>query len=140
MSSELKLIYVNGLGSDWKNRNVYEFIFSDEPLNEIDGEEWNLYPASGKPSPPDEKYIKKVGSLTTYYKFDLVQDSSVFSVWDSIDGVVALAWENIDDYDEYPNSRVCFKFGDNIKHVEDFLYEKDLTLEYKIDKYEESES
>jgi hypothetical protein len=41
-----------------------------------------------------------------------------------------LAWENINAYDSYPEKRLCFKFGEKIKEVEEKLYEKDLILKY----------
>ena len=33
-----------------------------------------------------------------------------------------------DDYDEYPESRIFFKFGDTLEDVEDKLYERDIRL------------
>ncbi len=76
------LIYINGLGPNYKGENIYEFIFSD--TLEVWGENWETKPANGYPSPPDMEYIKKVGILhkgnTT---LDLVQESDVFSVLDS---------------------------------------------------------
>lgn len=129
------LIYVNVLGSDWENENIYEFIFSDTKEN-IDGEDWDLYPASGQPSPPRKDLVKAVGVLTSKLKLETVQNSDTFAVWDAVDDIIALAWEDISDYEEYPNSRLRFKFGQTIKSVEDSLYEKDFVLEYKIKKNE----
>ena len=38
---------------------------------------------------------------------------------DCIDGCIALAWENIDDYEEYPeNGRLVFNFGEAFEDVE----------------------
>jgi hypothetical protein len=127
----LYLIYVNLLGTDWKDDYIYEFIFSDTTDN-VDGEDWDLYPASGQPSPPRKVLIKSVGVLTTKIKLNVIQKSDTFAVWDAIDGVCALAWEDLMEYDEYPERRLVFKFGEEIKSVEDNLYEKDLVLEYKV--------
>lgn len=127
---ELFLIYINVVGKDWKGVNIYEFIFSDT-TEDIDGEDWDAIPASGRPLPPYEEYVKRVGRLTTdEYKLDVIQNSDSFSVWDSIDGVVALGWENMDDYDEYPEKRLAFHFGDKLEDVEAKLYAHDLILEY----------
>lgn len=128
---ELYLVYVNFLGSDWKDELVYEFIFSDT-LENIDGEDWDIYPANGLPSPPKKSLIKAVGVLTSDIKFDVIQNSTLFSVWDAVDDIIALAWEDISKYDEYPERRLRFKFGQTIKSVEDSLYEKDLVLDYKV--------
>ena len=132
MSKEgLFLIYINVLGSDWKGETNYEFIFSDT-IKDVDGVDWDLYPASGQPSPPRKDLIKAVGVLTSNFKLDTVQNSDTFAVWDAVDGVIALAWEDISEYDEYPERRLSFKFGQPIKSVEDSLYEKDFVLEYKV--------
>ncbi len=128
---ELFLIYVNILGSDWKEENNYEFIFSNT-IENIDGDDWDLYPASGQPRPPRKDLVKAVGVLTTKMKFQVVQDSDTFAVWDAIDDVTPLAFEDISEYDEYPEHRLVFKFGQPIKSVEDSLYEKDFILEYKV--------
>ena len=128
---DLYLIYIHPIGLNHKGFDMFEFIFSDT-LEDIDGEDWDSAPAAGNPRPPVE-HIKKVGRLTTNeITMDFIQDSDTFAVWDAIDGIVALAWQNIDDYDEYPEHRLVFRFGDKIEHVEENLYgEYDLRLEYK---------
>jgi hypothetical protein len=137
----LFLIYVNVLGSDWKEENLYEFIFSDT-LENIDGVDWDLYPAAGQPSPPRKDLVKAVGVLETKLTFEVIQDSDKFAIWDAIDGINPLAWEDISEYNEYPEKRLAFKFGDTIKSVEDNLYEKDFVLEYKVknNEYKEEDS
>ena len=45
--------------------------------------------------------------------------------------MIALAWENMDDYEEYQDSRAAFHFGYKIEDVESKLYEYDLILDYK---------
>ena len=125
----MKLVYINEVGEDWTGNNIYEFLFADE-IENIDGDDWDALPASGRPSPPSSDFIVKVGKLTSELKFELVQKSDTFAVWDAVDGVVALGWEDISEYDEYPDTRVYFDFGIDIKVVEDKLYEKDTVLEY----------
>jgi hypothetical protein len=132
---ELFLIYINKIGKDYKENYLYEFIFSDT-IDGIDGDDWDTFPASGRPSAPHDHFIKKVGRLESEIKFDVIQDSDTFAVWDAIDGVIALAWENINAYDSYPEKRICFKFGEPISEVETKLYEKDLTLQYNKQNYE----
>jgi hypothetical protein len=132
---KLFLIYVNYIGKDYRDNYIYEFIFSTT-TQDIDGDEWDTYPASGRPSPPHESFISRVGRLESDLKLDTVQHSDTFAVWDAIDGVIALAWENVDDYDTYPDKRICFKFGDTLKDVETLLYEKDLILKYNEQEHE----
>lgn len=126
---KLYLIYINSVGKDWQGNYLYEFLYSNT-IKDVDGEDWDAVPASNRPQPPYENFVKKVGKLTTSIKLSLVQESDTFSVWDAVDGVVALGWENIDEYDEYPEIRLWFKFGEEIKTVNDKLYEKDIVLEY----------
>jgi len=127
--ADLYLIYVNMVGKDYQGNYLFEFIFSDTTRN-IDGEEWDTFPASGRPQAPHDYFIKKVGRLESELKLDVVQNSDTFAVWDAVDGVIGLAWENINAYDSYPDKRLCFKFGEKIKEVEEKLYEKDLILKY----------
>lgn len=132
---KLFLIYVNKVGKDYKGNLIYEFIFSDTIKN-IDGDEWDTFPASGRPEPPHENFIKTVGRLESDLNLDVIQNSDTFAVWDAIDGVIALAWENINAYDAYPEKRLCFKFGESLEEVEAKLYEKDLILNYNIKNYD----
>jgi hypothetical protein len=132
---DLFLIYVNRVGKDYKGNFIYEFIFSDTTKG-IDGDDWDTFPASGRPSAPHDHYIKKVGRLESELNLDVIQDSDTFAVWDAIDDVIALAWENINAYDSYPDKRLCFKFGEPIQSVEAKLYENDLILQYKKQTHE----
>ena len=132
---DLFLIYVNRVGKDYKGNFIYEFIFSDTTKG-IDGDDWDTFPASGRPSAPHDHYIKKVGRLESELNLDVIQNSDTFAVWDAIDDVIALAWENINAYDSYPEKRLCFKFGEPIQSVEAKLYENDLILQYKKQTHE----
>lgn len=123
------------VGKDYKGNFLYEFIFSDTIKN-IDGHEWDTFPASGRPEAPHDNFIKKVGLLNSELKLDVIQNSDTFAVWDAIDGVIALAWENINAYDSYPDHRLCFKFGETLEEVEAKLYEKDLILKYNKQTHE----
>ncbi len=124
-----KLVFVNGLGPNYKGDNIYEFIFSDENLEDVWGENWESKPSNGYPLPPELKYIKKVGVLrNTDVKLELIQNSDFFSMEDAIDDVVALAWET----DEYENQkRMVFRFGMSEQQIKDKLYERDLILEFE---------
>lgn len=131
----LFLIYINHVGKDYKGNRIYEFIFSDS-IENIDGDEWDTFPASGRPEPPHDIYIKSVGKLESELNLDVVQNSDTFAVWDAVDGVIALAWENINSYDSYPEHRLSFRFGETKEDVESKLYERDLILAYNTVKNE----
>lgn len=121
------LIYVNGLGPNYKGDNIYEFIFSDSL--DVWGESWEKKPSSSYPSPPEIKHIKKVGVLkNTDIKLELIQNSDFFSMSDAMDDIIALAWED----DEYKNTkRLVFRFGEEEGVVKNKLYENDLILEFE---------
>jgi len=121
------LIFVNGLGPNYKGDNLYEFIFSDEL--DVWGDAWESKPSNGYPSPPEIKFIKKVGVLrNTDVKLELIQNSDFFCMIDALDDVVALAWEP----DEVMGQkRLVFRFGQKEQEIKDKLYERDLILEFE---------
>ena len=122
-----KLIYVNGLGPNYKGDNLYEFIFSD--TTDVWGDSWESKPSNGYPTPPELKYIKKVGVLRdTDVKLELIQNSDFFSMIDAMDDVVALAWES---EEEQGQKRLVFRFGEDEQRIKDKLYERDLILEFE---------
>ena len=121
-----KLIFVNGLGPNYKGDNIYEFIFSDSL--DVWGEYWESKPANQYPQPPELKYVKRVGVLrNTDIKLELIQNSDFFSMTDAMDDVIALAWESEDNN----TGRLVFRFGETEEQIKDKLYEKDLILEFE---------
>jgi hypothetical protein len=125
------LIYVNGLGPNYKGDNIYEFIFSDVK-NDVWGENWESKPSNGNPLPPNIEFIKKVGVLkNSEVKLSLIQDSDFFSMIDALDDVISLAWESDDsDINFEINKRLVFRFGEDEKTIKNKLYERDIVLEF----------
>lgn len=126
------LIYVNELGPNYKGDNIYEFIFSDE-VDKVWGDNWESSPSNGYPLPPDIDYIKKVGVLKNdSITMTVVQNSDIFSMTDSIDGIIALSWENESESVNFDNQkRLVFRFGDSEEVVKNKLYERDIVLEFE---------
>ena len=125
------LIYVNGLGPNYKGDNIYEFIFSDVK-DEIWGESWESKPSNGNPLPPNIEFIRKVGVLkNAEIKLSLIQDSDFFSMIDALDDVIALAWESDEsDINFDMEKRLVFRFGEEEKTIKNKLYERDIVLEF----------
>ena len=72
---------------------------------------------------------KKIISVKTNIKFDLIQNSLCFSFKECMDGCVCLACENIDNYEEYPeDGRLVFSYGQSFDSVEDKLGAKKIFL------------
>jgi hypothetical protein len=93
------------------------------------GEAWESKPSNGYPTPPELKYIKKVGVLKkTDVKLELIQNSDFFCMIDAMDDVVALAWES---EEEQGQKRLVFRFGEEEQKIKDKLYERDLILEFE---------
>ena len=122
-----QLIFVNGLGPNYKGDNLYELIFSD--TLDVWGESWESKPSNGYPSPPELKHIKKVGVLrNTDIKLELIQNSDFFCMIDAMDDVVALGWE---PEEVRGQKRLVFRFGEEEQKIKDRLYERDLILEFE---------
>jgi hypothetical protein len=51
---------------------------------------------------------------------------------DSVDGVIALAWENENDLVNFDiKKRLVFRFGETEESVKNKLYERDIVLEFE---------
>lgn len=130
----MKLIFINEVGSSWDDTMIYEFIFTDGDIERVDGYGWDEYPSSGRANGPDKAHISGVARIETdQFKLICVQNSSNHSVWDAVDGIIALAYEDITEYDEYPEpgTRLKFFYGDDYSKVKDCLYTKDINIEIK---------
>jgi hypothetical protein len=129
---EVGLVYIYYIGQNWRGENLYQFLFSND-LENTDGEDWDAIPAAGKPLPPTAEFVVETGLLITDLKFELLQNSTEKTYWDGVDKLVSLGSEDISEYDEYPEVRLGFMFGDSIKKVTDALYAQDLTLKFNKD-------
>jgi len=133
--TDLKLIYIIGLGENWEGERTYQFLFTKgDQLSVIedlsDGWGWSNYPATGTPEKPETEYVYGVGTINTDKPFELIQDSDTFSVWDAMDGVTSLAWEDLTEYDEYPEFRLFFRYGETVEEIKKKLLRVDINLEY----------
>ena len=126
------LVFINGLGPNYKGDNMYEFIFSDDKTDIWD-DSWDAKPSNGYPKPPELNYIKKVGVLkNTSIELELIQNSDFFSFMDSMDGVIALGWEKENENIDFTlTKRLVFNFGETEQEVKNKLYERDVVLEFE---------
>jgi hypothetical protein len=122
------LIYVNGLGPNYRGDNMYEFIFGENL--DVWGEKWDSKPASGYPEPPEIDYVTRVGTLrNTSMDLELIQKSDYMGMTDAMEDIIALAWET--DESSENQIRLVFRFGETENKVMDKLYERDLILEFE---------
>lgn len=129
---EYQLGFVNLVGEEQDGEYQYQFIFTTR-IDEFYGEDFNTKPAGlcNEIKPYDE-YVQKIETIKTKIKFDLIQNSCCFSYSDAMDGIVSICFENIDEYDSYPeDGRLFFKFGEKISEVERKLAIKNILFNKK---------
>lgn len=119
----VKLGFIRLIGEETDGYYRYEFIFTDN-IDEFWGENFEYKPAClvNDLTPMDE-YITEIHIVKMKIKLDLIQNSCCFGFQDCADGIIALAWENMDDYDDYPEERgrLFFKFGETLEKTEEKL-------------------
>jgi len=120
------LVFINGLGPNYKGEMRYEFVFSKNL--EVWGEDWEHEPANSYPKPPELEDIESVGVLSEGgIELELIQNSDYFSMKDAVDGVVCLGWES----DKEKNERLVFRFGEKEEETKNKLYSQDLILGFE---------
>ena len=105
------------------DKNVYEFLFSDTP-EIVYGAWWN-YPnpaICGDDIAPDKSTYSLVKTVKTDYKLKVVQENTCYSMEYAMNGIIALAWIDIEGLEEYPsNGRMVFHYGDSLEKVVELL-------------------
>jgi len=124
------LIFVNIVGKNSEDELVYEFYFSDEPEMAW-GIDWDIKPSSiCNLSVPKKMNYDIIKILKTDIVLCVAQKNSCFSMQDCKDGIVPIAWENIDGYDEYPDEgRIVFPFASTIDEVSEIFIKRGLTFD-----------
>jgi hypothetical protein len=121
------LIYINPLNKNFKGQYTYEFIFAKRLDNIEYGDDWDVQPASsGSPTPPSVRQIESIGILKSDdIELTLVMDSDTFSMYDCVEGIIALGWES-----ESPEieDRLVFRYGEPIDSVKEKIYSRDKLL------------
>jgi len=132
-TSNLKIIYIQYVGKNSDGFNVYQFLLSENDEDTF-MEDWAEKPASNIPNDrliPDESQYEYIKELKTDIILDLMQDNTCFSFQDCRDQIVALAYENLDDAEVYPEPfRVVIHFGDYIDDVERMLAKRDMRMRF----------
>ena len=123
------LLFVRLIGEENDGYYRYEFMFTDNP-DEAWGENFEYKPCClVNELVPSEEYITEVHIVKTKIKFDLIQNNMCFSMQDCMDGIAALAFENMDNYDSYPDDgRLFFMFGESLDEVERKLALKNILM------------
>lgn len=127
----LKVIYVLYIGRNVDDDNIYHLLITtDEEKTWAEG--WENKPACiMRNLTPENDMYEYVAELKTDIMLDLAQDNCCFSMQDCRDNVIALASENLEHAEEYPeDGRIVIHFGDNIDDVEKMLAKRDMVIKY----------
>jgi hypothetical protein len=131
------LVYINKIGTSFNGENIFEFLFTEDIENMEHPESWydSTSLSDKKDLAPEEDYIDLIGHLkTTDVDLELIQDLGIFDVYNAVEGIVSLGWENFgvdSDFDD----RMIFKYGQEKEVVEAILLMRDLELTYKKQKH-----
>lgn len=132
-TSDLKVVYVKYIGKNCDGFNIYHFLLS-ENAEDTFMEDWAEKPSSNIPNDNlliDESQYEYVKELKTEITLDLQQDNTCFSFQDCRDKIVAIAYENLDDAEFYPEPcRIVIHFGDYIDDVERMLARRDMRMRF----------
>jgi hypothetical protein len=126
---DVRLGFIRLIGEETDGYYRYEFIFTTN-IDEFWGENFEYKPSCLVNNlMPYEKFITEIHIAKMKIKLDLIQNSCCFGFQDCTDGIIALAWENVDDYDEYPEEgRIFFRFGETLDDVENKLAVKNVLM------------
>lgn len=131
-NNEPSVVFVKFMGRDIDGTYLYHLYLSSKPEDAF-AEGWGEVPASTVPRKLidlDKDMYEYVMELKSEIKLDLAQDCGCFSMQDSRDHIIALAFENLDNAEEYPEPRIIIQFGDGIDYVEEMFAKRDVTLKY----------
>ncbi len=132
-TSNLKVVYVLYIGKNSDGLNVYHFLLSEDCDNTF-MEDWAEKPSSNIPNDQlliDETQYEYVKELKTNITLDLQQDNTCFSFQDCRDQIVAIAYENLDDAEFYPEPlRIVIHFGDYIDDIERMFAQRDMRMRF----------
>ena len=121
-----KLCFIKSIGKENDGFYRYEFMFLNN-IDEFQLEEDNYPCCLAETIVPITNTTIHV--VKTKIKLDLIQDNCCFSFKHAIIGIVALGWEDISSYDEYPeDGRIFFKFGESLEEVENKLAMKNILM------------
>lgn len=128
-TDNLKVVFVHFIGRTGDGDNIYHLFISDDCENTW-AEGWWEKPAANVALEhliPEEEHYQYVRELVTDITLDLAQRNSCFTMQDCRDHVIALAAENLDEAEEYPDEgRIVIQFGELLDDVEALLAKRNM--------------
>ena len=127
------IAYILYVGTDCDGLNIYHFLLTKN-VEDVFSEGWGEKPAcnvSNNILMINNDMYEHIKELKTDIKLDLAQDNSCFSMQDCRDKIIAIAYENIDEYEEYPDEgRIVIHFGDEIDEIEKSFARRNMYMKY----------
>lgn len=132
-TDNLRVLFIHHIGVDGEGKNVYHFLIGTN-ADDAWAEGWYDKPAGNIPFEemilPREMY-EYCKELHTDIKLDLAQNNGCFTMQDCRDHVIALAAENLDEAEEYPEQgRIVIQFGELLDEVETMFARRNNFLKY----------
>lgn len=116
-NSKLRLVFVDKVG-EIDGTYEYDFYFAINPDN-FWGYGFDCEYANQDEAIPDVRTCDKIYRLRSTIPFFTIQENRCFSIQHAVDNIVSVAFEDISDYDEYPEPyRIVFMFGEYYDSVE----------------------
>lgn len=130
-NNTLMVIYVLYVGKNTDDEYIYHLLISNDK-EKTWAEGWENKPACVmRDLTPEDDMYEYIVELKTDLILDLAQDNCCFSMQDCRDNVVALASENLEEAEEYPEEgRIVIHFGDTVDEVEKMLAKRDILINY----------
>jgi hypothetical protein len=109
---ESVLVYVKPICKNTDGTYEYDFFFSETP-EYVWGQDWDVdNPAINGDLTPDQTTYNKVYRVKTTLPLKTIEETSCYSLEYATFGILALAWIDIENLDEYPeNGRATMHFG-----------------------------
>lgn len=123
------LVYVKKACSNSDGSSEYDFFFSETP-DVVWGVDWNIEnPSSCTDLTPDKSTVSKVRRVKSSIPFKTFEEMTCYSMEYAIEEIVALAWIDITNMEEYPSEGRCvFHFGDSEQKTEELLGKQSLSF------------
>lgn len=124
---DLFVVYVVKVGTGSDGKNIYQMLLSENP-SDVWGEQWGEKPACNcRALDIGEDMYSYRKEFKTDIDLVLGQDNCCGSLQDMKDHCFALAYENIDGYEEYPEPlRIVILYGESMEEVEGKLRQRDI--------------
>lgn len=116
------LVYVKPICKNTNGTYEYDFFFSETP-EYVWGPDWDIdTPSSNGDLTPEESTYSEIKRVITTLPLKTLEETSCYSMEYATYGILALAWIDIENLEEYPeNGRMTLKFGFSKDKIESLL-------------------